>query len=108
VILVCSLAGPSLDYVLGSISLFDTSIVVLILVLSPLPCPASWAAVAVRYMVSDVGTVCLSPAPGLRCVGLSLTEEVITLVPVGLEVIFSLGLIFAGRDAGRCVLGLCG
>ncbi|KAH9955429.1 hypothetical protein BC827DRAFT_1271745 [Russula dissimulans] len=52
-------------------------------------------------MVSDVGTVCLSPAPGLRCVGLSLTEEVITLVPVGLEVIFSLGLIFAGRDAGR-------
>jgi len=56
--------------------------------------------------MGSVGTVCLSPAPGLRCVGLSLTQEVITLVPVGLEVIFSLGLMLAGRDAGRCVLGL--
>ena len=51
-----------------------------------------------------MGTVCLSPAPALRCVGLSLTEEVITLVPTVLEVIFSLGLIFAESDAGRCVL----
>ncbi|KAI9456077.1 hypothetical protein F5148DRAFT_382167 [Russula earlei] len=48
-----------------------------------------------------MGTICLSPAPGLRCVGLSLTEEVITLAPVGLEVIFSLGLVFVGQDAGR-------
>ena len=51
-----------------------------------------------------MGTVCLSPAPALRCVGLSLTEEVITLVPTALEVIFSLGLVFAECDAGRCVL----
>ena len=50
-----------------------------------------------------MGTICLSPAPNLRCVGLSLTEEIITLVPVALEVIFSLGLVLTGRDAGRCV-----
>lgn len=50
-----------------------------------------------------MGTICLSPAPNLRCVGLSLTEELVTLVPVALEVVFSLGLALAGRDAGRCV-----
>ncbi|KAI9450093.1 hypothetical protein BJY52DRAFT_1419696 [Lactarius psammicola] len=48
-----------------------------------------------------MATVCLSPVLGLRCLGLSHIQEAITLVPVGLEVIFSLGLIFAGRDAGR-------
>jgi hypothetical protein len=53
-----------------------------------------------------MGTICLSPAPNLRCVGLSLTQEVITLVPSALEAVFSLGLIFADSDAGRCVLGL--
>jgi hypothetical protein len=52
-----------------------------------------------------MGTICLSPAPNLRCVGLSLTEELITIVPAALEVIFSLGLVLAGRDAGRCVRG---
>lgn len=53
-----------------------------------------------------MGTICLSPAPNLRCVGLSLTQEVVTLVPAALEVIFSLGLAVTGRDAGRCVWGL--
>ncbi|KAI0292046.1 hypothetical protein B0F90DRAFT_1773235 [Multifurca ochricompacta] len=48
-----------------------------------------------------MGTVCLSLVPNLRCVGLSHKEEVISIVPVGLEVVFSLGLVFAGRDAGR-------
>jgi hypothetical protein len=55
-----------------------------------------------------MGTICLSPAPNLRCVGLSLTQEVVTLVPVALEVIFSLGLALTGRDAGRCVYGSLG
>jgi hypothetical protein len=55
-----------------------------------------------------MGTICLSPAPNLRCVGLSLTEEVITLIPVALEMIFSLGLVLTGRDAGRCVHGSLG
>lgn len=57
-----------------------------------------------------MGTICLSPAPNLRCVGLSLTEELVTLIPAALEVIFSLGLAVTGRDAGRCVyrsLGIC-
>jgi hypothetical protein len=48
-----------------------------------------------------MGTVCLSLAPTLRCVGLTRIEEVIALIPAGLEVIFSLGLVFAGRNAGR-------
>lgn len=48
-----------------------------------------------------MGTICLSPAPNLRCVGLSLTQELVTLVPAALEVIFSLGLAVTGRDAGR-------
>ncbi|KAH9077561.1 hypothetical protein EDB83DRAFT_1491396 [Lactarius deliciosus] len=47
-----------------------------------------------------MATICLSPALGIRCLGLSHIQEAITLVPVGLEVVFSLGLIFAGRDAG--------
>jgi hypothetical protein len=47
---------------------------------------------------------CLSLTPILRCVGLSLNEEVFALIPAGLEVIFSLGLVFAGRNAGRYVL----
>lgn len=51
--------------------------------------------------------ICLSPVLGLRCLGLSHIEEALTLVPIGLEVIFSLGLVFAGRDAGRYVHGLC-
>ncbi len=50
-----------------------------------------------------MAAVCLSPVLGLRCLGLSHIQEAITLVPIGLEVVFSLGLIFAGRDAGRCV-----
>ena len=53
-----------------------------------------------------MGTVCLSPVIALRCVGLSLTEEIVTLIPAALEVIFSLGLVFAASDAGRCVLSL--
>ncbi|KAI0251552.1 hypothetical protein BJV78DRAFT_1282404 [Lactifluus subvellereus] len=48
-----------------------------------------------------MGSVCLSLAPTLRCAGLSFKEEVFALIPAGLEVIFSLGLVFAGRDAGR-------
>ncbi len=48
--------------------------------------------------------VCLSLAPALRCVGLSLTEEVAILLPAFLEVIFSLGLIFVECDADRYVL----
>ncbi|KAH9046608.1 hypothetical protein EDB84DRAFT_1465598 [Lactarius hengduanensis] len=47
-----------------------------------------------------MANICFSPVLGLRCLGLSHIQEAITLVPVGLEVIFSLGLIFAGRDAG--------
>ncbi|KAH9168038.1 hypothetical protein EDB89DRAFT_1633505 [Lactarius sanguifluus] len=43
-----------------------------------------------------MATICLSPVLGLRCLGLSHIQEAITLVPVGLEVVFSLGLIFAG------------
>jgi hypothetical protein len=48
-----------------------------------------------------MGSVCLSLAPTLRCVGLSRIEEIVALIPAGLEVIFSLGLVFAGREAGR-------
>ncbi|KAI0265350.1 hypothetical protein BC834DRAFT_182113 [Gloeopeniophorella convolvens] len=48
-----------------------------------------------------MGSVCFSPVPILRCDGLSRAEEAIVLAPVGLEVIFSLGLIFAGRHAGK-------
>ncbi|KAH9037404.1 hypothetical protein EDB83DRAFT_1750112 [Lactarius deliciosus] len=47
-----------------------------------------------------MATICLSPVLGIRCLGLSHIQEAITLAPVGLEVVFSLGLIFAGRDAG--------
>ncbi|KAH8978628.1 hypothetical protein EDB92DRAFT_2119174 [Lactarius akahatsu] len=47
-----------------------------------------------------MATICLSPVLGLRCLGLSHIQEAITLVPVGLEVVFSLGLIIAGREAG--------
>ncbi|KAH9052362.1 hypothetical protein EDB87DRAFT_1692257 [Lactarius vividus] len=47
-----------------------------------------------------MAAICLSPVLGLRCLGLSHIQEAITLIPVGLEVVFSLGLIFAGRDAG--------
>lgn len=47
--------------------------------------------------------ICLSPVLGLRCLGLSHTQEAITLVPICLEVIFSLGLVIAGRDVGRYV-----
>ncbi|KAI9438039.1 hypothetical protein H4582DRAFT_1952276 [Lactarius indigo] len=47
-----------------------------------------------------MAAICLSPVLGLRCLGLSHIQEAITLVPAGLEVVFSLGLIFAGRDAG--------
>ncbi|KAI0301469.1 hypothetical protein BC826DRAFT_568721 [Russula brevipes] len=48
-----------------------------------------------------MGTVCLSPAPGLRCVGLSLIQEAITIIPTAVEVVFSLGLMFGGYNAGR-------
>ena len=51
--------------------------------------------------------ICLSPVLGLRCLGLSHIQEAVTLVPIGLEVIFSLGLVLAGRDAGRYVRDLC-
>jgi hypothetical protein len=47
--------------------------------------------------------ICLSPVLGLRCLGLSHVQEALTLVPICLEVIFSLGLVIAGRDAGRYV-----
>ena len=47
--------------------------------------------------------ICLSPVLGLRCLGLSHTQEAITLVPICLELIFSLGLVIAGRDVGRYV-----
>jgi hypothetical protein len=47
--------------------------------------------------------ICLSPILGLRCLGLSHVQEAVTLVPICLEVIFSLGLVIAGRDAGRFV-----
>ena len=39
--------------------------------------------------------------------GLSHIQEAVSLVPIGLEVIFSLGLIVAGRDAGRYVRDPC-
>jgi hypothetical protein len=63
-------------------------------------------AVSCRPPCWQMDTVCLSPAPALRCVGLSLTDELITLIPAALEVVFSLGLVFAEGDGGRCVLGL--
>ncbi|KAH8990896.1 hypothetical protein EDB86DRAFT_3080174 [Lactarius hatsudake] len=47
-----------------------------------------------------MATICLSPVIGIRYLGLSHIQEAVTLVPVGLEVVFSFGLIFAGRDAG--------
>jgi hypothetical protein len=47
--------------------------------------------------------ICLSPTLGLRCLGLSHVQEAVTLLPICLEVIFSLGLVIAGRDAGRQV-----
>ncbi|KAH8981376.1 hypothetical protein EDB86DRAFT_3247689 [Lactarius hatsudake] len=57
--------------------------------------------VAVGYdLPRHMATICLSPVLGIRCLGLSHIQETVTLVPVGLEVIFSLGLIFARRDAG--------
>ena len=54
--------------------------------------------------MSGLEAVCLSLAPALRCVGLTLTEEVAILLPAFLEVIFSLGLIFVPCDADRYVL----
>ncbi|KAI0049550.1 hypothetical protein FA95DRAFT_1556856 [Auriscalpium vulgare] len=48
-----------------------------------------------------MGSVCLSLVPILRCIGLSQTEEKILLVPPALEVVFSLGLMVAGRGVGR-------
>ena len=50
-----------------------------------------------------MAAICLSPVLGIRCLGLSHIQEGVSLLPIGLEVVFSLGLTFAGRDAGRYV-----
>ena len=53
-----------------------------------------------------MGSTCLSLVPVLRCIGLTRLESGILLIPPGLELIFSLGLIVAGRGQGRCVVVL--
>ena len=50
-----------------------------------------------------MAAICFSPLLGLRCFGLSHIQEAVSLAPIGLEVLFSLGLMFAGRDVGRYV-----
>lgn len=50
-----------------------------------------------------MGSTCLSLVPVLRCIGLTRLESGLLLIPAGLELIFSLGLIVAGRGQGRCV-----
>ncbi|KAI0061233.1 hypothetical protein BV25DRAFT_1827110 [Artomyces pyxidatus] len=48
-----------------------------------------------------MGSVCLSVVPILRCVGLSQIESTLLVVPAALEFVFSLGLVAAGKSAGR-------
>ncbi|VDB87122.1 unnamed protein product [Peniophora sp. CBMAI 1063] len=48
-----------------------------------------------------MGSTCLSLVPVLRCIGLTRLESGLLLIPAGLELIFSLGLIVAGRGQGR-------
>lgn len=51
-----------------------------------------------------MGSTCLSLVPVLRCIGLTRLESGILLIPAGLELVFSLGLIVAGRGQGRYVI----
>ncbi|THH17978.1 hypothetical protein EW146_g2926 [Bondarzewia mesenterica] len=48
-----------------------------------------------------MGSVCLSLVPVLRCIALSKLETALLLIPPALEVVFSVGLVFAGWGAGR-------
>ncbi|CAL1709978.1 unnamed protein product [Somion occarium] len=48
-----------------------------------------------------MGTVCLSNAPILRCQSLTRLESGILLIPSGLELIFSISLLFAKRSGRK-------